>query len=312
MDIMESDKEMGQPFTKEQGYLTSAYGGEQFLDQALNLACSIKRFDPTRSISLITDARLASQAGYYKKLNYFENIFVFEANQLSGFKGKLLGSEVSPYKRTIYADSDCLLVQKVEWLWAHMESQDFCVQGESVYQGTYAGLDVKHWREQLGIPCLPVFNGGCFSWNESGKKVLRRAVQILEDARNYFLPSGTYGFDDDQPAIGIAMAEFNIKPLSNSLNLHYSFTNGSDLLLDLSKGFCKFKKGEYWAEPSVFHYNALVSADMYRSASRKVLRKEINDMRRHFGLKDFHWRFPGPKVIFSLIKNGLWPFKDNR
>ena len=78
------------------------------------------------------------------------------------------------------------------------------------------------------------------------------------------------------------------------------------------KGYCKFKKGDYWPEPAVFHYNALVSADMYRSASRKVLQKEINNLRSHFGLDNFRWRAPGPGVFLSWFRNGLWSFKDLR
>ena len=202
---------MGELITREQGYLTVAYGREEFLQQAVSLACSVKRFDFTRGLSIITDARLASKAKLYQQKDIFDDVIVLADDALTGFKGKLIGSEVSPYARTIYIDSDCLLVQNVDKLWQYMESQDFCVQGEIVYDGTYSGSDVKLWCGQLGISYLPIFNGGCFSWNEGGKRVLRRAVQILDHAENYSLPKGTYGFDDDQPAIGIAMAELDIR-----------------------------------------------------------------------------------------------------
>ena len=67
-----------------------------------------------------------------------------------------------------------------------MESQDFCVQGESICSGTYSGLDVKLWCEQLGIAYLPVFNGGCFSWNENGKKILNRAINKAKQSISKF------------------------------------------------------------------------------------------------------------------------------
>ena len=295
-----------------QGYLTSAYGNRRFMQQALTLALSIKLFDPDRNCCLITDSYLAEEAFSYKEKGYFQDIFVFDDNQLQGFKGKLVGYQVTPYERTLFVDSDCLLIQNIDHLWKKMGTFDFCIQGDVLESGFYSNFNVVDYMHSAKILFLPVFNGGCFSWNKMGERVLLRALEILESPKDYHIPSGTYGFDDDQPALGIAMAENGIRPLSNNLNLHFSFYGGSGLRLSVKDGYCGFKKGNYWCEPSVFHYNALAGIELYRSKSRKLLMKEVSNLRNHFAESPQEWPDPNIREILYLMKKGQWKLIDSR
>ena len=296
----------------DQGYITSAYGKKRFLQQALTLALSIKRFDPDRQCCLITDHHLAEEAFGYQEKGYFQDIFIFDDNLLQGFKGKLIGYQVTPYNRTMFIDSDCLVVQNVDHLWKHLDSLDFCIQGEVLSTGSYAGLDIQDYIRLLNIPFLPVFNGGCFSWNKKGENILIRALEILANSRAFSLPKGAYGYDDDQPALGIAMAEKGIKPLPNSLNLHFSYYHGTNLLLSLREGSCRFQKGSDWVEPAVFHYNSLAGPDSYRSNSRKILESEISFLRKMYNMENQVWPKPNFREVLSLLKNSQWRLRDSR
>ena len=157
-----------------------------------------------------------------------------------------------------------------------------------------------------------MFNGGCYCWDSEGSNVLLRAGEILKSSKENMIPTGTGGAADDQPAIGIAMAETGIMPLPNSLNLHFSTFRSINLQLDLEKNYCRFLKGSFWAEPCVLHYNSLAGIEMYRSSSRKVLEKEVAKLRHSFGLKDCSWPRPNFRTVLWLLRTGQFKLRDLR
>jgi hypothetical protein len=294
----------------KQGYITCAYGKPTYLEQGVNLACSIKRLDKKRYVALLTDHKMQLAATAYRSKGIFDEVYVLEDVRLRGMMCKVACVEVTPFETTLFMDSDCLLVRDPDFLWEKMTSQDFCIQGE--VQSEPSTAELCFWFDRFNITYLPVFNGGCFCWNRKGADVISRAGEILRNSRENRIPRGVGGCDDDQPAIGIAMAERGIKPLPNSLNLHFSTYGSVNLQLDLEKNYCGFLKGTYWAEPCVLHYNSLAGVEMYRSKSRKVLEREVAKLRRSFGLPDCPWPKPDLRTFLWLVKTGQFHLRDNR
>lgn len=295
-----------------QGYITCAYGKPVYLEQAVNLACSVKRLDQMRPIAVVTDVKMQSVAEAYREKGVFDEVFVLDDKRLRGLMGKISCAEVTPFDRTMFLDSDCMLVHDVDFLWEKMTSLDFCIQGEYVNSDGASDELIRFWCARFNIPYFPVLNSGCYSWNRNGAAILLRAGEILSAAKENRIPPGAGGFDDDQPAIGIAMAERGIKPLPNSLNLHFSTFGSVNLQLDLERNYCGFLKGTYWAEPCVLHYNSLASVEMYRSRSRKVLEREVTKLRQSFGLKDCPWPKPDVRTFLWLVKTGKFRLRDKR
>jgi len=286
------------------GYVTAAYGHKVYLEQALCLLLSYRFQKDETPFTLVTDevlAKLCSELNYNK---WFDKIIILGNNQLHHFEGKLHAALQTPYSDTIYFDSDCLLIKEPETLWKELSLSSFCVPGGIYTGGSYANINMTEWLKHNQIAYLPVFNAGVFRFNNEGKKIVSEALSIIHEHETYRLPSADGGLNE-QVALGIAMAKNSIMPLSYYNDLHFSFFNARSILkLDLYNKICKFKKERTWREPFIFHYTPLYKAGYYYSRSRKILERELNKLRSHFGIQKIEFFKPVLRDKLALIKRG--------
>lgn len=91
-----------------EGYTTIAVGDNMYIEMALNLALSIRSKD-SRPICLLTDQKTIVKPEIAEYFDYIirmsdEDCQVGAMNKINLFK-------YSPFDRTMYLDSDCLVVK---------------------------------------------------------------------------------------------------------------------------------------------------------------------------------------------------------
>ncbi len=293
------------------GYLTAAYTNPLYLEQVVTLVLSFRLKGDETPFSLVTDEKLNKLLhvkGYEK---WFDKVSILGSDKLYQFIGKLHSALQSPYEDTTYFDSDCLLVRRHSTINLGLDTIPFCVAGESVLEGMYAGFDLKPWLAHNHIDYIPIFNAGVFRFVGEGKKIVEQALAIMHQAEKYKLPKADGGLNE-QVALGIAMAQNALQPQRTDKDIHYSFFNAnSQLSLDLFDGQCRFQKEGVWREPLIFHYTPLFQAGYYYSQSRKVLMQEVNKLRQHFGLDGTEFLKPSLRDKLALLRRGRYPF-DSR
>lgn len=286
------------------GYVTAAYGHKVYLEQALCLLLSYRFHQDENPFTLVTDEVLAKLCRELKYDTYFDKIIILGNDKLHHFEGKLHAALQTPYDDTIYFDSDCLLIKEPDTLWKELSLSDFCVPGGIYTGGTYAHINMTEWLKHNHISYLPVFNAGVFRYNHEGKKIVEAALDIMKHHEQYKLPQADGGLNE-QVALGIAMSQRKVMPLSYYNDLHFSFFNAQSVLrLDIYKKICRFKKERTWREPFIFHYTPLYKAGYYYSNSRKVLEREINKLRKHYGIEKVEFFKPTLRDKMALLKRG--------
>lgn len=293
------------------GYLTAAYTNSIYAEQAVCLVLSFRYHQDNTPISIVVDEKNHQYLTQKNYIKFFDQVIVLPSNQLYQFIGKLYSALKTPYEDTLYFDSDCLSIRKSEELFPSLSSADFCVPGEDMVDGEYAGLNIKEWLLHNKIEYIPIFNAGVFRFNSKGKYILLEALEMMKDANKYKLPKADGGLNE-QVALGIAMAKNNIHSIPFTHDYHFSFYNASSpLMIDLENQCCEFSKENILRKPFIFHYTPLYHAGYYYSKSRKNLMIEINKLRKSFGLEAISFFKPKLRDQIALIRKGL-VFKDNR
>ena len=295
----------------KRGYLTAAYKHHIYAEQAVCLSLSFKYKGDNTPISIVVDKKNYIYIQHKNYTRFFDQVIVLPDENLYDFIGKLYSALQTPYEDTIYFDSDCLLISHAAELNTALSVLDFCVPGEDMKTGVYAGKNIQEWLVKLNLSYIPIFNAGVFRFNNKGKKVVEEALAIMHQADVYQLPQADGGLNE-QVALGIAMSKNNIHAIPFHKDYHFSFYNAnSSLVLDILNGECKFTKENHQRAPYIFHYTPLYHAGFYYSRSRRLLMTEINKLRMAFDIEPTEFFKPKLRDHLALIKNGKF-FKDTR
>jgi hypothetical protein len=137
----------------------------------------------------------------------------------SGIKHKLYLDEYSPFKSTLFLDSDCLVFGSLEKIWNDCNCLEFGVYGND-------GVDPKSWwyfaemsannLQDLGL--ITRFNGGLyyFRQGETAKKLFATARNLLESYSDIGL-AGFRGGISDEPLFAMALARHGILAISKAI-----------------------------------------------------------------------------------------------
>jgi hypothetical protein len=289
------------------GYLTAAYSHEVYLEQAITMLLSFRSKNDLTPFSIVVDEENYKRILVRNYKEWFDQIIILDQSKLYDFIGKLYSALQTPYTDTIYFDSDCLLIKSADLLNRELSIYNFCVPGADVYDGEYAGIQMKEWLAYNQLKYIPIFNAGVFRFNENGKPIIEEALAMMHEPEKYHLPAADGGLNE-QVALGIAMAKHDIHPIAFAHDLHFSFYNANTpLQLDIAQSICNFTKEQIPRSPFIFHYTPLYHAGFYYSASRRLLMKEINKLRGHFGIAATEFFKPTLRDKLALLRRGkLW------
>lgn len=169
-----------QPLTGE-GYLILANGPARYVEMARNLAASIRVMDGTRCICLVHDEYTRPDLA---DAPYFDDYAILPDNPLyPGFMNKIRLFPVSPYRRSMFVDADCMLLKPdVETYWKLARTSPFLITGTRRTSGEWKGADIAQLLQQEGAPYLVQMNSGVFAFDDSP-----RAADFFAGLNDYYL-----------------------------------------------------------------------------------------------------------------------------
>lgn len=115
------------------GVCIVALGYQLYGSYALNLAISIKCFDPDCKIALLCDTEAINHLSEEEKSFFDHFIFISESDYTFNGKKeymrvKLMVNKYTPFENTMYLDADNIwLDKKVSWLFGELHQTDFCI-----------------------------------------------------------------------------------------------------------------------------------------------------------------------------------------
>ncbi len=257
---------------------------QRYLDIAANLALSVRRHD-ARPISVLINPKIKFNPAYTSLFD--QVITVPDDPDIKGAMNKLRLFGLTPYQRTMYIDSDCLLFSpRIEFFWRKYRGQAFAVEGHKQSKGPAFGcsLGVKDAGELcrlFDLPYITVFNAGViyFEKTDASKAVFDKTRAIYNgphrEAVSYgYKHKGEY---NDEPFFGVALASLGIPPFEPPLTnrLQVTTPNLVEAALDIDSGDLRVVKQPAGAKPQVWsgvlcHFCGLAPMDLYFPLADKL------------------------------------------
>jgi hypothetical protein len=198
----------------EEGYLLVAEGHPRYAELALNAALSIKRLDK-RPIVLCLDPALKLPPLYHA--HFDDVVSSCPSPEYYGAIKKLCLYELSPFRKTMYVDTDCILFkERINHWWEKLSGQPFAMQGHIAHDGPVHQKDAETLRMATGAPFIVTMNSGVIYFEKGAvaQSVFDTANRLyLSDFRSIVGHQYRPGEWADEPYFGTAMGMTNVRPI---------------------------------------------------------------------------------------------------
>ena len=193
--------------TTESGILTIAHGPPVYIEMAKALARSLDRFSPGIAKAIVTDVTDGTLS------SYFDIQIPYDPGRGGDVRQKLFLDCYTPFKRTFFIDSDCLVLGPLDNAFRVFAGGESIVSDrtwELSASNPHHGTDFDQLLNRTGLHSYPGFNGGLY-YIEKGtrsEEVFNKGREILKDYESYGLCEfrAGQGCPGDEPVLGIAMA----------------------------------------------------------------------------------------------------------
>jgi hypothetical protein len=270
--------------SQTEGYVAIAFDDARYLDIAANLALSLRRHD-RRPVTVLVNKGVPVNPRY---VDLFDQIITAPDDpSVRGAMNKARLFDLTPYDRTLYIDSDCLLFSpRIEFFWRKYRGHAFAVEGHKQSEGpvfacSLGEKDAAALCALLNLPFLSVFNAGVmyFERTPASKAVFDKVLEIYNgphrDAVSYqYKHAGEYA---DEPFFGAALASLGIAPFQPPLTQRLQVTtpNMTGAVMDLDSGDLRAVKQPPGGKPQVWsgvicHFCGLSPMETYFELADKL------------------------------------------
>lgn len=241
--------------TLEKGIITFAYGKPKFIDMAKTLARSLRLHSPNLPCAIVTDCQDDPELN-----ELFDYLIPFQPGYGGNMKQKLYLDVYSPFQKSLYIDSDSIIVRDINFIFDTFQDRSFSLPGSRYLtfgeQDPYM-KDLDFILNHFGLTKLPKFNGGLYYFDKS-----ETTQSIFETARNILANWEELGFNVwrgdgpcDEPIVAIAMTLHNQTMFSDSGSMMRTplGIRGS-LDVDVINSKCTFQKNGQIVSPAIVHF----------------------------------------------------------
>ncbi|MBE9004866.1 hypothetical protein IQ259_07410 [Fortiea sp. LEGE XX443] len=241
--------------TLEKGIITFAYGKPKFINMAKTLARSLRLHSPTIPCAIVTDCQEDPEL---EKL--FDHLIPFQPEYGGNMKQKLYLDIYSPFQKTLYVDSDSIVVRDINFIFEAFQDRSFSLPGERYLtfgeQDPYI-KDLDFILNHFGLTKLPKFNGGLYYFDKS-----ETAQSMFDTTRSILANWEKLGFNVwrgdgpcDEPIVAIAMTLHNQTMFSDSGSMMRTPVGiRGSLDVDVINSKCTFQKYEKIVSPAIVHF----------------------------------------------------------
>lgn len=229
------------PTSDSRGVITLAYGRPRYVEQSRDLALSMQLHDPALPCALITDSTDPDLS------SYFSHIIPYKPEWGKEVRQKLYLDHYSPFERTVFIDSDCLVVRNLNPVWEAFVGQSVGVPGfRYISKGTIDPcFDVDHVLAETGLPELAKFNGGLYYFARSPQTdaFFEQARRIAAQWRELRLGSFQGNGPNEEAILAVAMGLCGLRMTYLGAGGMWTPSGSTGRLhLDVMEGICSFVK----------------------------------------------------------------------
>tara|TARA_Y100000589_G_scaffold221027_1_gene208641 strand:- start:3884 stop:4792 length:909 start_codon:yes stop_codon:yes gene_type:complete len=242
-----SKKNEGLDFLKEKGYFYAAFG-ENFYKECINSVRLLKR-TTNIPIHLITDQKEISieERSLFHSLSYMPNLHV---------RSKVDYISLSPFNKTIYLDTDIIVVKNIDELFNLLDNYDVLATLDTARKRENIAKEIEEYRK---IPyCFGEVNGGLLCFNKFAKEnILKNWPKLF-----YKYIKETNGWD--QPSLRILLWKYR----ASLYILPPEFNIRSKKLLEKVREN-KSIFGKDHMSPRIYHMH--INSEIYKNKKHKPL-----------------------------------------
>ncbi|MGH3466901.1 MAG: hypothetical protein ACRDQF_04095 [Thermocrispum sp.] len=226
-----------------------AYGTRAYLGQARDLALSLRLHGTQVPLALITewpDDQHCEQ---------FDVVVPMRGKPSRDCRPKLDLDTYTPFRRTLYLDSDGLAVRDVRFLLNRFTSHDFVVLGSNISTGRWYG-DVAEMCEHAGSASIPKFSGGFmyFTTTPVVTSIFQAARAMAARYDDLRLDKFNGGIADE-PLLSIALAHHRVAALPTMPDTSASLLGTTEPPdIDVLAGRAVFTKYGRTMKPAIVHF----------------------------------------------------------
>lgn len=232
-----------------EGFLTTCYGPAPYRRLAVTLARCLDLHAPGKARTVVTDAPDAPEL-----LANFDTVLELRPEYGSVFEQKLHLHHYSPYERTLYIDSDSLVVRSLDPAWEAFRGRPFAVVGFDFSWNHW--FDPKRLPEELRRFEYPIFNGGLFYFERNGVEIFDHAATLTPRYDEWGI-ARINGHLNDEPLIAIAMACAGYKAVVDGGSIMRTLAGvQGPLRIDVFRGESRYRKYDEEVEPAIVHFAA--------------------------------------------------------
>ncbi|MTJ83675.1 MAG: hypothetical protein F8N37_22030 [Telmatospirillum sp.] len=269
-----------------QGYVTVALDKQKYVDMAVNLARSIRYFDPGRPVCLIYNEKVSLPQG--DDAVFTDKVLLPADPDYVGCTNKIRLYDVSPYDESMYIDADCLLAKAdIDRHWRAASKSYFGMTGDKCTSGVWNDMSIEKTCRDFNIPYVVRMNSGVFYFRKcpESKAFFDRLDVLYRNHRDDLsnIHQGRAGQYADEPLFGTAMGEFRIDPVDGgpsegswmvttwrARRCRMDPAAGVSYLEKPSRFFIRaplFPHGWVKHSPTIFHFIGLKPESVYAGAS---------------------------------------------
>ncbi|MBH8552829.1 hypothetical protein I8751_10705 [Nostocaceae cyanobacterium CENA357] len=265
----------------ESGVITYAYGASYYIEMAKSLARSLRLHSPKIPRAIVTDNQHDREL-----FELFDYVISCKKEYGSNVVQKLHLYDYSPFKRTLYIDSDCIAVRDINFIFDAFKGRSFGVTGDVYLQAgdkdTF--INVDDILNRFALTKLPKFNGGLYYFEQSStaKAVFETALEVLRDWKKLGISAFRGDGPNDERIIAIAMMLHNqtlFQDQGQMMRTPIGLRGSLDV--DVITGKSTFQKDSKVVSPALVHF-ACVWAEhpvYYREVSKLKDQKKITAYR---------------------------------
>jgi hypothetical protein len=283
---------------KEEGYLILATNRQRYIELALNLALSIRLKDD-RPICLVKNKELKLPKSYEK---YFD--IVKDLKLKKGYEGttnKILLYNQTPFERSMFIDSDCLLVKNdINLIWNFLKDYSVTSIGKITRNGGfYGGKDLKKLQKLIKTDYMITgYNGGIiyFDRTPKSKKVWSTLTNLYNKKRQQICPTkkGSRHIANEDLLLACALSIHNMRPFPIVFRHNGRMIQWMQCVTG-KYNFVYVFRGISYLYHNIRHIESPTIAHFPGINHRSIYLREVNKLRRHFGLPllpfDFKQKF---------------------
>lgn len=258
----------GEKLISAHGVLLIAHGRQEYLQEAIALARSIKLSNPSIAVALSTDL----QFDFAVLRNCVDIVVRFDFKKYSGVSSKLCMDFLSPFEgNTLFVDTDCLAFADIG------EFLSRPIVGFEAYGTEYK--TIHHWfkpnssaRALAKAERVACFVGGCYRFDRSlgARKCFEMAREYFENYEELgFLPIKG-GVRNEEPLFSIAMSNSGFSCIPESGAPVKNLTPGDMPRVGYTRA-STIAKNEYLPKQPILHFHSFKRTLKYECLRREML-----------------------------------------